>query len=208
MTGDDGAVDDPDAVVDERRSPIAAVLVGAVVLLVPVGALLALAVTRSSFADSSEAGRVRAVAATVDLAAGQIDSELGFEDLVPGETVHLGIAVRNEGDLPLRYTLVVLSGDGALAEALDAELRVTASGCTPEAFDDGVPLSSPGRLGGPQALRLFGDPLTGSQHGDRFLRVGQRETLCFRVSVPIDLGNSLQGRSTVQTYVFDAEQAT
>ncbi|MEM9608230.1 MAG: hypothetical protein AAGA99_12465 [Actinomycetota bacterium] len=200
-----GEASEPDE--EERRRPFVVVL-AALAALVPVAVVLILTGTQSSFVGRDSIGTVRAAAATVDIAAGRVSSDQSFENLVPGETIHFGLEVRNDGDLPLRYTLAVVSGDGALAESLQASLRLTNAGCSAATYATGAVIDAPDRLGDGEPLRIFGDPTTGPQPGDRLLRVGRSETLCFEVSVPIDAGNSLQGRRSVQTYVFDAEQAT
>lgn len=190
-----------------RRRPVIVALAVAAGL-VPVAVVSLLAATQSSFVGRNGLGSVRASAATVDLAAGQVWTDQSFENLAPGETVHFGLEVRNDGDLPLRYTLAVVSGDGDFAAALPSALRLTEGGCSAQAFATGGEIDAPDRLGAPEPLRIFGDPTTGAQPGDRLLRVGFSETLCFEVTVPIEAENSLQGRSSIQTFVFDAEQVT
>jgi hypothetical protein len=52
----------------------------------------------------------------------------------------------------------------------------------------------------------LGNPSQGAQTGDRTLAGGASEVLCFRVSLPLSAGNTLQGATSDATFTFDAEQ--
>jgi hypothetical protein len=59
---------------------------------------------------------------------------------------------------------------------------------------------------GPIATAAFGDPQVGANVGDRELAGGASETLCFRVTLPVDTDVLYQNASTSVTFTFSAEQ--
>ena len=52
----------------------------------------------------------------------------------------------------------------------------------------------------------FGDPQIGANPGDRGLGGGTSETLCFRVTLPVDTDVLYQSASTTARFTFSAEQ--
>lgn len=110
-------------------------------------------------------------------------------NLAPGTDTTATLQVNNSGSLPFTYNVVGSSaapGGGAdpLGGALSLEIFATA--CS------GTPLLTSTKLA------FSGLPTA------RTLAAGSNEKLCFRAALPSNADTSLQGRSTVATFVFTA----
>jgi hypothetical protein len=127
----------------------------------------------------------------------------------PGETVTSRQVVVNDDRQTLRYALTSASGDHdrkGVRDILHVTIRTadrgSGSAATCEHFDGTLLYDGP--LGATTAG--FGDAAMGGHPGDRLLAPGQRETLCFEVTMPIETGNEYQGATTFTTWTIDAEQ--
>jgi hypothetical protein len=68
---------------------------------------------------------------------------------------------------------------------------------------DGATLYA-GQLG--MASAGFGDPRIGHHPGDRVLAAGEREMLCFEITIPLEAGNEIQGSSIASDWTIAIEQ--
>ena len=148
--------------------------------------------------------------ASVALSSDPGSALLAATGMLPGDTVHGLLTVSNTGTVPLRYAMTTSAGnaDGKdLAGAL--RLAVRSKTADPCEWQGGALISPPS---GTVALReaTIGDPMPGSQSGDRILAAaggpGDSEQLCFHLSLPADAGNGYSSASTTATFTFIAEQ--
>jgi hypothetical protein len=135
-----------------------------------------------------------------------IDSETtvgaAVTGMMPGDSVTEDLIVANTGTEDLRYAMTTVATN-ALGSALEVEVRevdTDLSGCG--SFDGAVLVTAGTTLNG----AAFGDPTQGNDAGDRFLAGGSSETLCFRATLPLGAGSTLQGATSLATFTFDAEQ--
>ena len=80
-------------------------------------------------------------------------------------------------------------------------LTVKTLGTSCAAFDGTIVLAATALNGA-----AIGSTTQGAQAGDRTLAGCANEVLCFRVSLPLATGNTLQGMTSAVTFTFDAEQ--
>lgn len=119
--------------------------------------------------------------------------------MVPGDTDTQALTIANAGTAALRYALSSLATN-TLGETLTLTIRTQGTSCA--AFDGTVVLAATALDGA-----AVGSPTQGAQAGDRDLAAAASEVLCFRVSLPLATGNTLQGQSSSVTFTFDAEQS-
>jgi spore coat-associated protein N len=118
--------------------------------------------------------------------------------MVPGDASTQALTIDNAGTAALRYSLASLATN-TLGDALTLTIRTQGTSCA--AFDGTVVLAAT-----PLDGAGFGSSTQGAQAGDRNLAAAATEVLCFRVSLPLATGNTLQGQSSTATFTFDAEQ--
>ena len=134
----------------------------------------------------------RLVISSIDITTGARDATLSADGLVPGDTIKAAVAVANPSRQPMTYTMSrgVVSADGAaLTAALILTVKTVGSSC---AGDDGATLYH-----GPLDQAAFGSVGNG-----RPLAAATAEILCFRVDLPRDAGNGLQGAATIVSLLF------
>ncbi len=119
--------------------------------------------------------------------------------MVPGDTNTQALTIANAGTAALRYALSSLATN-TLGDTLTLTIRTQGTSCA--AFDGTVVLAATALDGA-----AVGSPTQGAQTGDRDLAAAASEVLCFRVSLPLATGNTLQGQSSSVTFTFDAEQS-
>jgi hypothetical protein len=119
--------------------------------------------------------------------------------MVPGDSDTQALTIANAGTAALRYALSSLATN-TLGDALTLTIRTQGTSCA--AFDGTVVLAATALDGA-----AVGSPTQGAQTGDRNLAAAASEVLCFRVSLPLATGNTLQGQSSSVTFTFDAEQS-
>jgi hypothetical protein len=177
------------------------------------GSLLVLGVAASASAFSLTfpgAGRAAHPGESRGLAVGE-ERTLGIPAAGgnPGETIRSRQVVVNADNQSLRYAVTSASTDDDRKGVRDI-LRVTirtadhasGSAATCDRFDGSLLYDGP--LGASTAG--VGDARMGGQSGDRVLAAGQRETLCFEITMPIETGNEYQGATTFTTWTIAAEQ--
>ncbi len=149
---------------------------------------------------------------TLDISTAPITALVTYSDMAPGDsTGSQQLTVSNAGSLDLRYA-VTMTADNTDTKGLYAELDLTIRGvdvttpATPCDDFDGTVLYGPDA---PFLLtgNLIGDPTPGDDTGDRTLTTASpSEYLCFKVDLPIDAPDSVQGASTTAVFTFAAEQ--
>jgi hypothetical protein len=180
-----------DAAPRRRRRGILALLLGLTTVSLGAG-MFSLAVFTDS--DSSTGG----------FATGSIDIKssptvaFNVTNLVPGDDVTQGLTIDNDGTIDFRYALTT-TATTALGDALELTIKTEGTDC---AMFDGSTVLAATILDG----ATVGDPTQGDDTGDRDLAAATNEVLCFRVSLPLGSGNTLQGLSSSATFTFDAEQ--
>ena len=156
------------------------------------------------FSDEAEAAGNVFQTATLDLSVSPASALVSFSNMQPGDQTNGTLTISNSGSSELRYAMTTeVAGDSTgLAEALELVIKTEGTSCA--AFD-GQALYS-GVLG----TASIGDPLPGSQTGDRTLsvvdEVGESEELCFRVTLPTTVGNAQQAAEVEIAFRFFAEQ--
>jgi len=138
---------------------------------------------------------------------GAIDEPLfAGRPITPGDEQTTPVQVTNDGSLGVRYAVTSTTTEDALAAALGLTVwRLPVAG-TCELPPASTLLYGPAPLGSTTGIDIVGDPAPGAQAGDRTLAAGAAETLCFRVTAPLALGNESQGRGTQPVFGFEAEQ--
>lgn len=118
--------------------------------------------------------------------------------MLPGDASTATMTIANAGTAPLRYALTS-TATTALGTALQLTVKTLGTNC---ATFDGTTVLAATALNG----AAIGSPTQGAQAGDRVLAAASSEVLCFRVSLPLATGNTLQGLTSALTLTFDAEQ--
>ena len=118
--------------------------------------------------------------------------------MMPGGTNTQALTIQNAGTASLRYAMTTVATN-TLGDNLQLEVRTLGTSCA--TFDGTVVLAATALDGA-----AIGSPTQGAQTGDRTLAGGASEVLCFRVSLPLSAGNTLQGATSDATFTFDAEQ--
>ncbi|QCB92771.1 TasA family protein [Cellulomonas shaoxiangyii] len=194
------------------------------------GSILALAVvgvtslTTSALFTDQDALTGRISTGTLVLGATGAEFALPVGGLAPGGSVVAPVQVTNAGSLELRYAVSLTSssatpstgtaGTGDLRGQLRARVYADAT-CTLESTAAGTALgdtaTAAAEFGLPSTPDVFapvvGDPATGPQTGDRVLAgVNGAETLCVRVDMSRDAGNTYQNTAADLTFRLDSEQ--
>ena len=187
-----------------RRVTIVAIALLAVAALVG-PAVLVLRGGRSSaaFGDNETIGANHLGAATLDIEVGATTTRLVGDQMAPGSVAVGWLDLSNEGELPLRYSLVADNGDDLLVNWLRWDVWVTSSSCGPP---DAAPLLVQDRLLTPGGSDpLLGNPLPGVDAGDRVLDPEERERVCVAATLADDAPNTIQGHSVSQELRVAAE---
>jgi predicted ribosomally synthesized peptide with SipW-like signal peptide len=178
-----------------------------VLLLVGVvGASLGVA-SNAIWTDSEDVDANTFSTGTIDISTNPTTALVTYSDMAPGDTTGgQTLTVTNAGSMDLRYAVTMTAdntdGKGLYAE-LDLTIREEGTDCS--TFDGAVLYgpASPFLLTG----NLIGDPTQGADTGDRTLTTASpSEVLCFKVDLPIDAPDSVQGASTTAVFTFAAEQ--
>ena len=169
------------------------------------------AVTSAIWTDSADIDANTFSTGSVDIATTPATALVTFSGMAPTDSVTEDLVVSNDGALELRYA-ISSSATNADGKALKDQLTLTIK--TVDATTPGTPCDDfdgtqlyTGDLDGSTGA-LVGDSAQGADTGDRTLAAGADETLCFRVSLPSDTGNSYQSAATTATFTFDAEQTS
>ncbi|KPK47687.1 MAG: hypothetical protein AMJ77_02245 [Dehalococcoidia bacterium SM23_28_2] len=189
---------------DVSRKHISRILV--VLLLVGLVAASLGVASNAIWTDSEDVDANVFSTGTLDISTNPTTALVTYSDMAPGDsTGGQSLTVSNAGGLDLRYA-VTMTADNTDSKGLYAELDLTireeGTDCT---TFDGTVLYGPDL---PFLLTgdLIGDPTQGADTGDRTLTASNSEVLCFKVDLPIDAPNSVQGASTTAVFTFEAEQ--
>lgn len=133
--------------------------------------------------------------AAIELTTGTGTATLSAANMAPGDVVSTAITITNSGREAMAYGMSagdISTGSKALATALILTVRTVGSSC---ADFDGTVLFE-----GPLGAAAFGND------GDsRPLAGATAEILCFRASLPVDIGDALQGAAMSVTLMFGAD---
>lgn len=174
-----------------RRRGILAILLGLTTISLGAG-MFSLAI----FTDTD--------ASTGTFAAGTVDIESSptvaftVTGMVPGDSATQALTIDNAGTASLRYALTT-AATNALGDTLTLTIKTLGTSC---ALFDGTSVLAATALDG----AVFGSPTQGADAGDRVLAGAASEILCFRVSLPLATGDSLQNATSSATFTFAAEQ--
>jgi spore coat-associated protein N len=174
-----------------RRRPILAALLGLTVVGLGAGAF-----SLAIFTDTA--------ASTGSFASGTIDITsspavaYNVSAMMPGDASTATMTIANAGTAQLRYAMST-TATTALGAALQLTVKTQGTSCA--AFDGTTVLAATSLSGA-----AIGSNTQGAQAGDRTLAAAANEVLCFRVSLPLTSGNTLQGLTSAVTFTFDAEQ--
>ena len=118
--------------------------------------------------------------------------------MMPGDANTQALTIANAGTGALRYSLTTVATN-TLGDALTLTVKTLGTSCA--AFDGTTVLAATALDGA-----TIGNPAQGADSGDRALAAASSEVLCFRVTLPLAAGNTLQGVNSSVTFTFDAEQ--
>ena len=118
--------------------------------------------------------------------------------MMPGDANTQALTIANTGTGALRYSLTTVATN-TLGDALTLTVKTLGTSCA--AFDGTTVLAATALDGA-----TIGNPAQGADSGDRALAAASSEVLCFRVTLPLATGNTLQGVNSSVTFTFDAEQ--
>jgi spore coat-associated protein N len=118
--------------------------------------------------------------------------------MMPGDANTQALTIANAGTGALRYSLTTVATN-TLGDALTLTVKTLGTSCA--AFDGTTVLAATALDGA-----AIGNPAQGADSGDRALAAASSEVLCFRVTLPLTTGNTLQGVNSSVTFTFDAEQ--
>ena len=144
---------------------------------------------------------------TLDLQVGGADSyttsTLGMSStpMVPGNTSAEVLAVQNNGDVPLKYTLTGgLGGTDAAAFSADGALSLTVvSGGTRSGSGNAATCTGGTVIYGPTALTdVTTTALIGTRRGP--IAPAGSESLCFQISFSASAASTLQGKTATATF--------
>ena len=181
------------------------------VLVIGILSIGAQAATQALFTNTASVGANTFTAGTVDIATTPSTALVTLTAMAPGDDVYGSIDISNGGTLDLRYAVKSTTTENVMAADLDLTVRgpaASGTGCDAAGFGTfgtGVEYGA-ADLGSTTGINLIGDPTQGSQAGDRTLTAGSNEFMCFKVSLPLAIGNASQGLTTTATVDFMSEQ--
>jgi len=182
-----------------------AATIGILATLVAVLSLTALAL----FTDTQSVPGNAFTTGTVDISTAPTSALVTFSGMAPGDQVTNPITVTNAGTLALRYAVTSTTTENTLAAQLDLTIKSGVTTCTNGGFgSSGTVVYATGDLGSTTGVNVIGNPVQGSQAGDRTLAASANEILCFNVSLPSSTGNTFQGLTSTATFAFQAEQTS
>ena len=149
---------------------------------------------------------------TVDLAIDPATAMFTVSNMAPGNVTYKGIALTNSGSLQLRYAMTTTpDATSILDEQLDLTVDVVTGNGTDTIWYTADDVVGGANIYGPDGVlssAAIGNATQGNQTGDRTLNASGNERLRFKVTLPLDTGNSYQGINCTVAFVFDAEQTT
>ena len=148
---------------------------------------------------------------TVDLAINPATAMFTVSNMAPGNVTYKGIELTNSGSLQLRYAMTTTVGGNniTLAQQLDLTIDVVTGIGVDNIWGTSDDNLITGDIYGPNGAlssAFIGNPAPGNQTGHRILNASGNETLRFKVTLPLDTGNTFQNTTCTVAFVFDAEQ--
>jgi predicted ribosomally synthesized peptide with SipW-like signal peptide len=157
--------------------------------------------TFAYWTDSATVDGATFTAGTIDLQVNGANNptytSLNLTTMMPGNSMAGTLVVRNNGNVPLKYTATSTSAPAVLSGAL--VVKVTGdqytAGTAPSMTCGGAALAGAATaLGGATAAPLL---TTG-----RKLLPGDSETICLQVTLPANADPSLQGKTSAVSFTF------
>lgn len=157
--------------------------------------------TFAYWTDSATIDGTTFTAGTIDLQVNGANppayTTLNLDTMVPGNSMAGTLVVRNNGNVPLKYTATSSSAPAVLSGALVVKVTgdLNTSGASPSKTCGGTALAGAATtLGGVTAAPLLA---TGRQ-----LQPGVSETICIQVTLPTNADPSLQGKTSAVSFMF------
>jgi predicted ribosomally synthesized peptide with SipW-like signal peptide len=157
--------------------------------------------TLAYWTDSATIDGTTFTAGTIDLQVNGANppayTTLNLDTMVPGNSMAGTLVVRNNGNVPLKYTATSSSAPAVLSGALVVKVTgdLNTSGASPSKTCGGTALAGAATtLGGATAAPLLA---TGRQ-----LQPGLSETICIQVTLPTNADPSLQGKTSAVSFTF------
>jgi len=147
---------------------------------------------------------------TVDLTIDPATAMFTVSNMAPGDVQYSGIKLSNSGSLQLRYAMTTTAdGNSTLDEQLKLTIDVVTGAGNDTVWYTADDVVGEANIYGPDGVlssAAIGNPAQGADTGDRTLAASGTERLRFKVTLPLDTGDSLQGKTCTVAFVFDAEQ--
>jgi predicted ribosomally synthesized peptide with SipW-like signal peptide len=186
-----------------KKVVVSMLILGVVLAVALIGAI-------ALFTDQEENPDNAFTTGTVDLAIVPATAMFTVLNMAPGDVTYKGIELTNSGSLELRYAMTT-TADGN--STLDGQLTLTID----VVDDDGVDntwytaddVVGEANIYGPDGAlssAFIGNPAPGNQTGHRILIADGNERLRFKVTLPLDTGDTFQNTTCTVDFVFDAEQ--
>jgi predicted ribosomally synthesized peptide with SipW-like signal peptide len=157
--------------------------------------------TFAYWTDSATIDGTTFTAGTIDLQVNGANppayTTLNLATMIPGNSMAGTLVVRNNGNVPLKYTATSTSAPAVLSGALVVKVTGDANttGTAPSMTCGGAALAGAATaLGGATAAPLLA---TG-----RKLLPGDSETICLQVTLPANADPSLQGKTSAVSFTF------
>lgn len=188
---------------DQRKRGVLLLAAAAVVFAIGATTFSSLAL----FSDSETSADNTFTTATLDLTVAPASTAITGLGLIPGDGVTAPLTITNSGSLALRYSMISVTSEDALASELVMTIKSNVATCDSANFGASGTVIFNGTLGSTGAgVNVLGDSAQGDQPGDRVLAPAANEVLCVDVQLPLSAPNATQGLSSTATFTVNAEQ--
>lgn len=143
---------------------------------------------------------------SVDIVTNPATAVITMPAMAPGDEVTAPLTITNSGSLDFRYAMTSTTTEDVLAAGLVLTVRESVATCDNANWDATGTQVYAGVLGTSGTTNVLGSNAQGLDAGDRTLAAGTNEVLCFNVTLPLNVANTVQGLATSATFGFDAEQ--
>lgn len=139
----------------------------------------------------------------MDASTGWVDIEtdkaelLALSNLKPGDILYRTLNIAHRGSLDVSYAITTKAKNGQSAELFEALLVTTAR------VDSGTDCTQSGHASGTQ---LASSTLKNLSVANANMAAGTAETLCFKLTLPSDVSNSVAGKNTRITFDISSQQ--
>ncbi len=185
-----------------KKVVVSILILGVVLAVALIGAI-------ALFTDQEENPDNAFTTGTVDLAIVPATAMFTVLNMAPGDVTYKGIELTNSGSLELRYAMTTTVDAGALDEQLDLTIDVVTGNGTDTIWYTADDVVGEANIYGPDGAlssAFIGNPAPGNQTGHRILIADGNERLRFKVTLPLDTGDTFQNTTCTVDFVFDAEQ--